>query len=161
MTKLSFATKLTLGIWVATALALAGPISAQAEDFDKKAAATAAAKLGKQVDGITKSFEAIPADKEGQSAEQRRVVHQDLKYIEGHSKHVSQGLHAGLNKSETEKAVESLLKLIKKVRDDAKGANFPEPMQAQIADAQVTIQELAGLYGVDLSDVGSGGAEAN
>ena len=146
MTKLSFATTLILGILLATGLA-------QAEDFDKDAATAATAKLGKQVDAIAKSFDAIPADEEGQSAEQRRVVREDLKHIEGHAKHVSSGLHEGLDKAQTEPAVESMLGLIKKVGEDAKGANIPEPMQAQIADAQITIKELAGIYGISLSDV--------
>lgn len=160
MTKLSFATLFT-GILIATALTLAAPVSAVAEDFDRKAAAEAASTLGKQVDGITQSFEAIPPEQEGQSADQRREVHQDLKHIEGHSKHLAKGLGAGLGKAQTEGAVESLLKLIKKVRKDAEGANFPEPMQAQIADAEVTILALAGAYGIELPAVGSGEADAD
>ena len=160
MTKLSFATIFT-GLLIGTALTLAAPVSALAEDFDRKAAEEAASTLGKQVDGITKSFEAIPPEQEGQTAEQRREVHKDMERIEGHSKHLAKGLRAGLGKAQTEGAVESLLKLIKKVRKDVEGANFPEPMQAQIADAEVTIMTLAGAYGIELPAVGSGEAEAN
>ncbi len=136
------------------AILIGAPVALAEEDgWDQERAAKLARTLTEQVSDIRRHLRRQAPGTVGATNRSRFRVEEDLRLLGHTTRHLATRLEQGKGREETRPTARRVGSFLRDIRTHARSAVPSAPMLEKIEAANITIAELAVMYGADPDDV--------